>query len=123
MKMFDSAASHAPSDLTIAEAVTAFRDGVLTSVELVLTCLDRSEEGKDLNVYVTLDGMSALQAAKAADQARRAGMPQKPLSGIPIVVKDNIHVAGMPCTAGSPAFEGFVPAEDAPTVRKLRDAG
>ncbi|MDY3197785.1 MAG: indoleacetamide hydrolase [Pseudomonadaceae bacterium] len=123
MKMFDSTATHAPSDLTIAEAVEAFRDGVLTSVELVHACLERSEDGRDLNIYVTLDGVGALQAAQAADTARKAGEPQKPLSGIPIVVKDNIHVAGLQCTAGSPVFEGFVPAEDAPTVRALRDAG
>lgn len=123
MKMFDSTATHAPSDLTIAEAVEAFRDGVLTSVELVHACLERSEDGRDLNIYVTLDGVGALQAAQAADAARKAGEPQKPLSGIPIVVKDNIHVAGLQCTAGSPVFEGFVPAEDAPTVRALRDAG
>ena len=123
MKMSDLTDTHASSDLTIAEAVAAFRDGVLSSVELVSACLERSEEGKDLNVYVTLDGVSALQAAQAADAGRKAGKPQKPLSGIPIVIKDNIHVAGMQCTSGSPAFEGFVPAEDAPTVSALRNAG
>lgn len=123
MKMSDVTDAHAASDLTIAEAVVAFRDGVLSSVELVNACLERAEDGKALNVYVTLDGVGALQAAQAADAARKAGKPQKPLSGIPIVIKDNIHVAGLPCTAGSPAFAGFVPAEDAPTVRALREAG
>ena len=123
MKIFDSTVTHVLSDLTIADAVAAFRDGVLTSVELVHACLERSEDGKDLNIYITLDGAGALQAAQAADAARKAGEPQKPLSGIPIVIKDNIHVAGLQCTAGSPAFAGFVPAQDAPTVRALRDAG
>ena len=123
MKMFEPALTHAISDLTIAEAVAAFRDGVLTSVELVHACLERSEDGKELNVFVTLDGVGALQAAQAADAARKAGEPQKPLSGIPIVIKDNIHCAGLRCTAGSPAFADYVPTEDAPTVRKLREAG
>lgn len=123
MKMLEDAALYAPSDLTIAEAVAAFKNGVLTSFELVHACLERSEEGKELNIYVTLDGVGALQAAQAADAARKAGAPQKPLSGIPIVIKDNIHVAGMTCTAGSPAFAGYIPGEDAPTVQKLREAG
>lgn len=123
MKMFESAEAHAISDLTIAEAAAAFRDGVLTSTELVEACLERCEDGSELNVYVTLDREGALAAAQAADAARRTGEPLKPLSGIPIVIKDNIHCAGLPCTAGSPAFADFVPAEDAPTVRKLREAG
>ncbi|CAD5106099.1 indoleacetamide hydrolase [Zestomonas carbonaria] len=123
MKLFDAMAAPAATDLTIAEAQAAFRDGVLSSTELVRACLERAEEGRELNVYVTLDGEGALAAARAADAARRAGQPLKPLSGIPIVVKDNIHVAGLPCTAGTPAFASFVPRHDALAVQKLREAG
>lgn len=111
------------SDLTISEAQAAFRDGVLTSVELVQACLERIKQGEALNIFVTVDAEGALAAAKAADEARAKGEPQKPLSGIPVVVKDNIHTAGLQAAAGCPAFEGFVPAEDAPTVGKLREAG
>ncbi|EXF45037.1 indole acetimide hydrolase [Pseudomonas sp. BAY1663] len=71
MKMFESAAAHALSDLTIAEAMTAFRDGVLSSTELVEACLERCDDGRELNVYVTLDRAGALAAAGAADAARR----------------------------------------------------
>lgn len=123
MKVFEPAAFFTPTDLTIAEALSAFRDGVMTSTDLVQACLDRAEEGKELNVYVTLDSAGALEAAKLVDQQRKKGEPLKPLSGIPIVVKDNIHAAGMQCTSGSPAFAGFIPSEDAPTVQKLREAG
>ncbi|MCP8467515.1 indoleacetamide hydrolase [Pseudomonas sp. ZM23] len=123
MRLFQSAQGHVLSDLTIAEATAAFRDGVLTSVELVAACLDRAEEGAELNAFITLDAAGALAAARAADSARRAGKPGKPLSGIPIVVKDNIHAAGLPCTAGTPALAGFVPVKDAPALQRLRDAG
>ncbi|EOG4615715.1 indoleacetamide hydrolase [Pseudomonas aeruginosa] len=123
MKLFQPSASRVLSDLTIAEAVEAFRHGVLTSVELVSACLDRAEDGCELNAFVTLDVQGALAAARAADTARRAGRPSRALSGIPIVVKDNIHAAGLPCTAGTPALGEFVPARDAPTLQRLRDAG
>ncbi|MCY1267647.1 Mandelamide hydrolase [compost metagenome] len=123
MNLFDDKDRPVVSDLTIGEAMTAFRDGALSSAELVRACLERAEEGRELNVYVTLDTRGALDAARAADDVRRAGAPLKPLSGIPIVVKDNIHAAGLPCTAGTPAFADFVPAQDAPVLKKLRDAG
>lgn len=123
MQVFESNSLEILTDITIAEALNAFRSGRLTSVELVTACIDRAAEGKDLNVYITLDAKGALEAAKKADELRKSGQPMMPLSGIPIVVKDNIHVAGLRCTAGSPAFSDFIPAEDAFTVRKLREAG
>lgn len=123
MQVFESNSLETLTDLTIAEALDAFRSGRLTSVELVKACIDRAVEAKELNVYITLDDGGALEAARQADELRKSGQPMRPLSGIPIVVKDNIHAAGLRCTAGSPAFSDFIPAEDAPTVRKLREAG
>ncbi|PHR80406.1 MAG: amidase [Colwellia sp.] len=123
MKVFGSTSQSALTDLTIAGALSAFRNGKLTSVELVNACLERAEEYKELNVYITLDVEGALEAARHADEQRKNGQPMQPLSGIPIVIKDNIHTAGLRCTAGTPAFAHYIPSEDAPTVRKLREAG
>jgi len=110
-------------DFSISDALSALKNHKITSMELVSAYIKRAEEGAGLNVYTTLDAKGALQAAKLVDEQIRNGEHLKPLSGIPVVVKDNIHVGGIRCTGGSPAFENFVPAEDAEAVRKLREAG
>lgn len=110
------------ADLTIHAARTRLDAGTLTSETVVSDCIARARAGVDLNVFITLDEQGALAAARAAD-ALAGGMSSKPLGGIPIVVKDNIHAAGLPCTAGTPALAGFVPETDAPVVQRLREAG
>ena len=57
------------------------------------------------------------------DQQRNQAQVLGPLHGIPIAVKDNIHVADMPNTAGTPLLASFVPDEDAPVVARLKAAG
>lgn len=111
------------TNLSIAEAQAAFKSGELTSVQLVGACLSRAEAGKDLNTFITLDVDSALAAAQSADEARIAGQPQGALAGIPIAIKDNIHVQGLPSTAGTPALADYYPDEDAAVVARLREAG
>ncbi|TML00685.1 MAG: amidase, partial [Actinobacteria bacterium] len=64
---------------------------------------------------------TALADARAADQARRNG-DQRPLLGIPIIVKDNVDTTGMPTTAGSWALAGSTPG-DAFIAQKLKAAG
>ena len=70
-----------------------------------------------------MDGAGALERARVLDEMRAAGKSLGPLHGVPIVVKDNIHVAGLPNTAGTPALAGFVPAADNAVVASLKSAG
>ena len=62
---------------------------------------------------------NALSEARARDRTDPIG----PLHGVPVLVKDNIEVAGLPSTAGATSLAGRPATRDAPLVRRLRDAG
>jgi aspartyl-tRNA(Asn)/glutamyl-tRNA(Gln) amidotransferase subunit A len=75
-----------------------------------------------INAIVTLaDG--ALAAAKAAEAAVLAGDEIGPLHGVPFTVKDSIDTAGVLTQRGSPIFKGRLPAVDATSVARMKNAG
>jgi Asp-tRNA(Asn)/Glu-tRNA(Gln) amidotransferase A subunit family amidase len=63
-----------------------------------------------LNAFVALDEAGAVAAARRADATRGKSCP--PLLGVPIVVKDNIEVARMPNSGGTPALKDYRPKVD-----------
>jgi Asp-tRNA(Asn)/Glu-tRNA(Gln) amidotransferase A subunit family amidase len=108
--------------LTIAAASKELAARRLSAVELVegiLATIDRDNER--LNAYLYVDREGALAAARRAEAALDDGSAG-PLAGIPICVKDVIHVAGMPATAGSSGWSRL-PTADAVAVARLREAG
>jgi mandelamide amidase len=109
--------------LTASEAVQQLCAGTLTSEQLVTAYVAQAKAKANLNALITLDEAGALKAARAADALRKRGGACKPLAGLPMLIKDNIQVRGLPATAGTPALKGFVPGTDAPVVAKLRAAG
>jgi amidase len=93
----------------------------LTSVQLTEFYLRRiSSLNPKLHAVIKVSP-TALDDARAADRARGSSS-DRPLLGIPIIVKDNIDTTGMPTTAGSWALAGSMP-EDAFIVRRLKAAG
>ena len=109
--------------LSASEAAAKIRKGEITSEALTKALIDKAKSGKSLNAFITLDEEGALRAAKAADVAAKAKKWKGSLHGVPLVLKDNIHVAGLPNTAGTPGMKGFVPKDSAPVAKKLIAAG
>lgn len=106
--------------LTLGQAAADLRAGKITSTALTTEALARARTNSSLNAFITLDEAGALKAAAAFDER---GDKNKPLGGVPIVIKDNIEVAGLPCSAGTPALKDYIPQADAPVVAKLLAAG
>ena len=100
----------------------ALVNGDCTALSL-LTGARRVIEERDgeVNAFVEVFG-SADEDAKRADAMIAAG-EQKPLTGIPIAVKDNICISGQSATAGSGMLRGFVAPYDASVIVKLREQG
>ncbi len=96
----------------------------ITSVQAsVQAALKDIERHRKLNAFISINAEGALNKAKQIDKARSQGEAQGPLSGMLLVAKDNIHIAGIPNTAGTPALSEYVPVADSPVVAKLRAAG
>src|SRR3954470_22736509 len=108
--------------LTATQAAADLCAGKITSKALTTAALARAKAKGQLNAFITLDEAGAMKAAEAFDAGRKKGSC-KPLGGVPVVIKDNIEVAGLPTSAGTPALKNFVPKKDAPVAAKLRAAG
>jgi aspartyl-tRNA(Asn)/glutamyl-tRNA(Gln) amidotransferase subunit A len=76
-----------------------------------------------LNAVIAEDRPAAHRAAEASTRRWADRAPLSPLDGVPLTVKDNLFVAGLPASWGSRAYAGFVPAADEPAVARLRAAG
>ena len=79
------------------------------------------EPGLDAFLVVASD--RALDAARRLDAALAAGTPPPPLAGVPVAVKDVLHVPGLPTTCGSRILEGYHPPFAATAVARLEAAG
>jgi allophanate hydrolase len=105
---------------TIAAIVAAHRAGQLSPAQTVARSFQRIRDYNDPAIFISLrDEKDAVGEAEALISKDAA---QLPLYGVPIAVKDNIDVAGLPTTAACPAYS-YTPSRDATAIERLRAAG
>jgi len=108
--------------VTATELLAKLVNGEMSSEAAVSDLITRIEADPVLRAFSVIDER-ALADARQADVAREAGQALGPLHGLPIAVKDNIAVAGLPNTGGTPALKNHTPAVDAELVTRLKHAG
>src|SRR2546428_8769357 len=113
-------------ETTIDEVGRAYQSGQLTARQLVQLYLDRIEaydkKGPTINAIITVNPR-ALEEANRLDAALKTSRFIGPLHGVPIIIKDQADVKGMPTTLGSVLFKNYYPDRDAFVVDKLKNAG
>lgn len=98
--------------------------GEITSVELTRASLDRIKaHNPTIIAFLHVDEEGALATAREVDEKRAAGEQLGRLAGIPIAIKDNLVIRGMPTTCGSKMLEGWLPPYDATVITKIKNAG
>src|SRR3954470_9600213 len=122
-------AADPPLDLeraSVADLQAKMAAGQLTSVQLTRSYIDRiaavNARGPGINA-VRLVNPRALQDAALLDLERATGHVRGSLHGVPVLVKDNLDVAGLPTTAGNVALQNSIPDKDSAVVANLRKAG
>jgi aspartyl-tRNA(Asn)/glutamyl-tRNA(Gln) amidotransferase subunit A len=110
--------------LPVAELLARYRRKELSPVEVIRAVLDRIDRHNGaVNAYCYLDAEGARQSAMACEARWTAGVPKGLLDGVPVGIKDNLLVAGMPARFGSRLTSTEPSPHDAPAVARLREQG
>jgi aspartyl-tRNA(Asn)/glutamyl-tRNA(Gln) amidotransferase subunit A len=112
-----------PTDFTLAGAVAALEEGVLSAEELTRAHVEAVEAlNPRLNALITVTAEQAMDAARASD-AKRARGDAGPLEGIPLAIKDLFCTEGVRTTAASKILEGFIPPYESTVSGNLKRDG
>ncbi|MGH7546516.1 MAG: amidase family protein, partial [Gemmatimonadota bacterium] len=111
----------------VAEIAAAVRAGRRAAVEVAETALEALARWEGavppLNAFLAHDAEAVRAEAMAVDDRVARGDDPGPLAGVPVAVKDNICVRGLPTTCGSRILEGYRSPYEATAIRRLRAAG
>ncbi len=105
---------------TLTSLLADHLDGRTTIPQTIAACYARLRAHGDDAIFIALRPEAEVLAEAARLQAE--GARGRKLWGVPLAVKDNIDVAGLPTTAACPAY-AYEPAVDASAVARLRAQG
>jgi Asp-tRNA(Asn)/Glu-tRNA(Gln) amidotransferase A subunit family amidase len=114
------------SEATVATLLAGYRQHEYTVADVVAACWQRIDQldrrGPTLNAMISLaDNVDA--QVEAIERSVSKSEVFLPLYGVPVVIKDNINVAGLPTTGGCAALRELIPTADAEVVARLKAAG
>ena len=112
------------TSMGVAEIAAAVKSKRSSAREVLDAHLARIES-KDgaIGAFLARDDASARSCAAAIDEQVSQGHDPGLLAGVPIAIKDVMHVEGLPTTCGSKILDGFHPPYEATVVRRLKAAG
>ena len=105
---------------TLSHLIRSHLDGSTTPAQTIAACYARLRQHGDDAIFISLRPEAEVLAE--AEQLAAEGPRGRRLWGIPVAVKDNIDVAGLPTTAACPGF-AYRPASDATAVSRLKAEG
>ena len=113
-------------ETTIDDIHAAYKDGRLSVRQLVEMYLDRiaayDKKGPAINAIISLNPEALAEADRLDAEFGKTGFVG-PLHGIPVIMKDQADIKGMPTTLGSELFKNYMPDRDCFVVSKLKKAG
>ncbi len=113
-------------ETTVTAVHATYKAGTLTARRLLQIYLDRiaayDKKGPAINSIISLNP-KALEEADRLDAAFKTSGFVGPLHGIPVIMKDQVDIAGLPTTLGSVLFKDYMPDRDCFVVAKLKKAG
>ena len=110
--------------LSAAEIVRGVTGGEFSASEVFSACMARIEEGEpSLSALLAVTEEMGRRTALRVDALIARGENPGPLAGVPVVLKDNMCLRGVPTTCASRILEGWIPPYDAAVAELLAEAG
>ena len=112
------------AQLSISELAPMLREREVSPVELTQSVINRVKAlDKEINSYVEYNEEKAVESAKKAEREIINGEYKGALHGIPMALKDILHIKGEKSAFGSKIHKDFISNEDATVVSKLKSTG
>ena len=110
--------------ISAGDLVRRYRNRETTVSEVIASVLGRiATEDPGIQAFVRVLGDRAMEDARRMDVAIRSGEPLPPLAGVPVAVKDNMNLEGIPTTCSSRILEDYRPPFTATALTRLEQAG